>query len=451
MDSKKKTDLSRVEHTFGKISHEINAEFPDLDIIWIAHLPGNRKAAMQKSLHKIYDHPAGEEIIPYLEEISELEDPQYRISSISIERSKSLFGSNRALACSFADFNTLETEQAVRETAYADLFQILELLKGPEFSLKKLKKKYGKTIKPLKSIKEQILLNLGADCFSTICLALEGYKNPLPKMAKARAAQTMEARANHRPELFTFPIMLDMAKILYKNQKNKLENRKNPEKTLFKSVFPIAKDLQSGLDFTAAKSWADFCANTQILAWSSIEPKKILGSAVYTCEDPFMRSDAYLTSEILNIEPALMTDFDFYNPFADNELNERRHKKNCLEIFEVATNKFETESPEDVLHSTATEQNKRFFEGEILGWAAPAFLKLKQDYIQSDAPKEVLESLEETFKKYIDEIPWNTIETAGKNLIQARRKGRTMDTKTAEKLLSPNKEMAQLIKFLIQE
>ncbi len=442
-----KADLTTIDHIFGKISYEIEKEFPGLEIVWIPHAPGDRQAALQSKIHKIEDHPAGKHILPYLEGIAKFDDPLYRLSEIGIDKAKTIFSTEKMLVCIFCDADSLEDEYSIRHIAYTDLFQVLEIIQAPTFKIKQLQNKFGNKIAPLTSVDEQIIANLGGDCFAGICLSVQGYKNPIPRIAKLRATQALQPRPAYKPELFAFPLVLDLAKLVYRNQRLFLETIKNPERNLFKTVLTLAREVQGAFDPNSLKSWADFCHCAQILAWSGIEPNKILGTAVYTCEDPFMRSDAYLASEILSIDPALMTNFEFYNPFADDEINERRHRKLCLEMLDSAILKTNPKNVKELFEKTAQSQNEEFLKGKILGWCASGFIELAEK-CTTDKYQRVPKNAEEIFLEKINEIPWTSIRDAGECLIRERRKGVKMTADLAMKIMDIQTNLQPITRIL---
>ena len=158
------------------------------------------------------------------------------------------------------------------------------------------------------------------------------------------------------------------------------------------------------------------------MAWMNVDKNKILSAAIYTSEDPYMGPAAHLVSDILNIEPTLMTDMSFYNAFADQEINERHHSKACEENFQIIMSEALLEKDHNCFIQEAIKQNKNLLTGEPVGWCAYALLRAAQAFKNlTESPNTGSEEVHNVFQEALKEVPWWSIRKAARRAAYLRR------------------------------
>lgn len=423
------------------IARKVTDEFPSINVMFFAHMPGDALKMVEKRRFDVEHQIAGKAFMPRLEALAKQrdEDPLFRqdFAGMAIVREKGLLSfldKYYALACFFIDLGQIEDEYQLQQHAYGQIYQVLQLADPPAGKLSALKKKHGGFYQPSDTHEIQIINNMLSDLFAAIAGRLNGQSNALIRMAKYRALQALSPKSGHYPEFYAFPLIYDLAKLVLKEQEGKIEHQMSLGGVTFQTAYELTRNIGEAVDVKSASSWKNFCEATQQLAWAGIEPRKILGTAIYSCEDPFIRSDAYLVSDILGMEPMLVTNFDYYNPFTDDEVNGRRHQKACMDIFEILASQIGRPSVYKNFFKRAHEQNVAFLNGRILGWCAPA-LKEAAEILELDYEEHNLERVKEVFKKSVQDIPWEVIKSAGIELIDKKRKAQDVIIQKIPELL----------------
>ena len=72
------------------------------------------------------------------------------------------------------------------------------------------------------------------------------------------------------------------------------------------------------------------------MAWSGFSPDQILGAAIHSSPNPFIKSIGNLLAEITQIDPVSKEALQQgYNPYVDMEINQIAHDRHIEETFEM--------------------------------------------------------------------------------------------------------------------
>lgn len=286
--------------------------------------------------------------------------------------------------------------------------------------------------------------NMLADVFAAIMLYTEGYKGAINLLAKRRCQQAFEPILGYQAELYPYAIAAEATQMVLE------------EFSVFRSTktggpiaraIQIVEEVEQTFDDQAIKQWQRFAMAAQEMAWSGFERNKILQTAIYTSEDPYVRSMAYLTAEFLNSDPQPLVDFSAYNPFTVPEVNERLHFKRCEALYKDIM-ALPEEQRADAFLKAAEEQNRKLFLGDMTGWCVHA-LMAASEYFSSINDTEAAA----TQKPYMDQfaasvraIEWAPLFTLGCRILRHRRNGGEVNAETVLELSRRDPALDPLIR-----
>lgn len=411
-----------IEHKFLDISKNIKSVFPNLEMMWILHEAGARSDAIKKMDHKFKIHSSGRMM---LKELDKTPDSR-RFVGIACAKDKIkkslLPSSSYALACFFVDIETIENEQSITFQAYRDLYQVLNIF-NPDNTLNRVLDIPLQGFVPASDTAEDKSLmadHLGGDVFSALMAYFEGSKQAVYDLAKHRVKQIFRTQKDQCPENKIFPVMADAVRLLIEEYAQAVNTKKPGFSPLF-PAFSMTREIVQTFPKQSVKSWRIFCRQAQMMAWSGHDPETILGAAVFYTEDAFIRVDAHLACDTLGMRPQLMTRFDFYNSFADDELNERRHVKLCHDYFDALIMKSAMQNNIKVFTERIHRQNENFLLGTIMGWCCPALIRAVKP-LQKQYSLEALQESQRIFKEELPKTSWTSIKQTAQILFEIRRK-----------------------------
>ena len=134
--------------------------------------------------------------------------------------------------------------------------------------------------------------NMKADIFSALMMTSEGQKDAIVELARWRGMQASTDQAYHRPEEFPYAISIDVAEFAV----DKMKSRSSAN--LLKSVHLLSSGVSKTFDKQNLETWIHFTSPAQTMAWAGCTPDQILGAAIHTCPNPFIKSVGHLVSEV---------------------------------------------------------------------------------------------------------------------------------------------------------
>jgi len=203
------------------------------------------------------------------------------------------------------------------------------------------------------------------------------------------------------------------------------------------------------MDENTVRQWTSFIEPALEMVWGDISIAQILGAAIYTCDNVYNRSAAYMVAEILNTDPAPALQFEGYNAFSDTESQQRSHKLACFETFEyLQTHQYEIQNP-NIYFETAQSLCNTLLNGKPNGFCAPALIAMGQHIVKT--PDVSREELSGIFSAEINTLQWNTIRDMHILLIEHKMRGENVDINTIIEILrqgEDTRESAILLKHL---
>jgi hypothetical protein len=208
----------------------------------------------------------------------------------------------------------------------------------------------------------------------------------------------------------------------------------------------MAREIGDTYEDVSLLQWVSFCQAAQSMVWAGHSKSEILGAAVYSNEDPYIRSTAYIVAETLGADPVPPRHHDFNNPFADDAANERLHFKRARAAFPPILEKVAIEDDPGLFVLAAHESTSALLEGAPAGWCAPALRQAYKAYIgNTDEHRPAAEAAHDAFQAALGSTPWPLIVRLHKLLTDERRRtGQALSPAQAAELIKQDESCASL-------
>lgn len=386
----------KLHHISNAVRREVEDEFPTLRLFFILYQSDNFREAVIKRTQRLVEITKNEALATKIESLTEKEainKPFFGIQKeykkfwplpLSQEKHTAVFLLNR-------DLYNDETE--ARGHIYHLLYHALFLKKIHAKTQEKriiLHLKYNETPdlseptdqqKPqeMKSkgtpLPSQAYANMMADVFMVLMLKHSGQNNAIKHWARKRCELLFKATSHYEAELYPYPLAAESTQIVL----DEFAHYKRDDLQPIRRHMDITEEVSFTFDEKTVSQWIDFAYAAQEMAWAGLDKNKILQTAIYTSEDPYVRSIAYLVAEYLNTDPAPLTDVRFYNPFTPDEANMRLHLRLCQVTFNKILERTQREEDNKELDAFIKREIKRqniaLVNGEFVGYCVPALLQ----------------------------------------------------------------------------
>lgn len=405
------------------VAAQCRTAFPALDLHFIVHNPGqlaDRLPFVQEDIrrHKAYD--AARLILektPMIERSS--------LFGMAMKTRSGFFGLGKRhhfLALMNINTDDVADSRAGRHLAYHLAFHAIDLM---QFRLDpvNLERFSDGPMIPKRSPVNMALANLKADLFAVGMNFMQGNMAAYQETGRVRATQSITAFRGHRVE--DYPYIISSEAIQY--ALDAMRRRGIPAAhQMVRKACDLAHDLTGQIDEKQIKQWHAFASPAQNMAWAGHPPEEILGAAVNTSENPYIRATGYLVAQYAGITPlSASTMMARYNSFTSFERNERLHKERMDSIFESALSRSLREEASNALSDAANEQNIELAEGNILGWCADALQSAGMifDSSISKGREAAASAARDTFLNKKETNNWADLVDLGDKIIEEKRKG----------------------------
>ncbi len=417
-----------VEHSCNVIRRQIEEEYPDLRFFFLIHHEGQEQKALQIKNEEILELDHGELIYELLESTVQNNSADGLLGLVECRHSGllSTFKKPDYVALFKMNTNQYGIMDEAQHHIYHYSYQAIDLYKKYKRKTKGYKHIRDRNkddtcnfVIPENDKMQQARSNMLSDVFAAISLELTGKEGTIKSIAKRRSLDTLSGLRGVYGEMFPFPMAMEGTQLVYEDLKD------NP---MFKDKpLRLAVELTEEVGMTYGddeiKQWWSFCMPAQEMAWMGLEPHDILSAAIYTSEDPYVRSSSYIVSEAMELEPAPNYNFARYNPFTAQEVNERNHKKACEKVLNKILKKAEETQSSDAFYEEAERMNERLAEGYYIGWCAYSTLQAAKTF---DNPLSTESRFQETQNAFFEAkatMPWNNLVKISRLEMKAKREG----------------------------
>lgn len=407
---------SALDHICNVVRRQIQEELPNLTLFFIAHKKGDRRTALHEKQNELLDHPAGAALLPLLNKLSETGDGLSDFAGIAAGERRRWFGLHcqiAQMAAFFINADEFKDPEEARAHAYLLAWHGISLMLKAENE-------------PLATARtpqyDQISLareNMLGDAFCAVVLEITGHKNAIRDLARKRSLMALQPVRGYNAEEYPYPITADAVQVVFDELGDIIRKTKPVTQAI-----EIAQEIDITYDDNSIRQWGAFAMAAQEMAWLDFDKNKILGTSIYTSEDPYVRSTAYLVAEALNLKPAPLTDLGSYNPFTDQEVNERLHNKKCEEVFENILAKMAIDYDEPFFLGEIHQQNQRLMEGYPIGWCAHALLEASKIFQNTDQKNQhPAEMAANIFHETYRALEWESLRSICNMVMISRRQG----------------------------
>lgn len=271
-------------------------------------------------------------------------------------------------------YNDYDESIRVAHTLMAQFFETVSIY------LKDYSPSNGSILQPKRNQVAQCRSNLKNDIYSSLQMIRDGSYEAHTHLAKQRTIETLTPQSEHRPEDYPFPIAIDILNYAIENQISSTISTRGTSQLV--SQYQLATQIASCFEAENLHSWILFANSSQHMAWSGYTASQILGAAINTSTNPFIKSIGHLLAEITNLSPVEEDHLpQEYNPFLAEEINQIRHDRAIEETFEMAIiHAMEADSHLPIIR-VANLQNEGLLKGKISGWCASALHAAAKAYI----------------------------------------------------------------------
>lgn len=410
-----------LEEICNLVSRQIEELYPSMETAFIFHTSGMFHEIVETADHTVFKHPSVQIAQNILEKNSGREQSSFLGMAINHElKWMGLASKENLLALFNVNTDDFETPLSARQEIYHLVWHAIDLIevrKRPEYASKF---RSGPMI-PKRSPMNLARLNLQADVFSAVMCGLQGEEKALENLAKRRAIDSILPIHLKRAEDYPYVIALEAAQYAYAE----LLAMKPPRNKYMFYARQLAIEVGRAFDDKSIKDWWGFSEPAQDMAWRKFPQEIILGCAVHTSENPFVRATGHLVSEIANLVPISGLKLgDAYNAFAPSEHNQMLHREIMEKTFEEAASKGMAEESGAPFILAANQQNEDLAEGIILGWcgnALQAAAKAFENALSSGVSP--LQAARLEFEGTKDTTSWESLRNVGDAVIEQKRKG----------------------------
>jgi hypothetical protein len=415
-------DLSLLKTTCKNISENIKALFPSMRLYFLLGDIDKKSDTLASLLPEINNHVAFNSCYPTLKKWANSEEGTSYLG-FSVAEEGILF--------SFKRKNTFLAFIAVDTAIYADYNQAIQDVHRLTASfidsyinfLKSPTKKMGHlSLKNLAEV-ELSFLNLKSDIYSTLHMIKEGQYDSATKLAKQRCIEALTPQTTISPQFTPFAMAMDILEYTIEEQISASLSTRNQSAII--ATYQLASHISQSFDTDNIKAWMEFVNNSQIMAWTGFTASQILGAAINTSDNPYIKLLGHMVAEITNLAP---TDEDHlpngYNPFLNDEINKIRHESYIEETLEmILTHVVEADSHIPFIR-VANKQNEGLLKGRISGWCANALYASAKAYLQAqERGVPAIQAARLEFQSSQTQISWENLYKLGAHCVSMCRKG----------------------------
>lgn len=427
-------DYKSAKHICNVVRRQIQSCYPDLHLHFTIHDEDKREEAFYKDKPEICEHPAGDFLMSYPhEDIAKKIMSKNRTRFVSIAHSNSpgflgFFQTSAYLAISFVNFSRFENTDILKTHILHIAWHAISLYSEYENYRRTKSKDKPDTFTdehnvliPNLTPRQLHHRNLLGDIFSACIQTMQGREEAFEELAKLRAGDTLGTQTGFRAEEFPFPMCVDTLEYIFRDNINQYKKNK---KNIVHNAVKITEDIGGAYDPTSIQQWHSFSYPAQQMAWTGHDKETILGAAIYTGENTYAQSIADLISDTVEIKPKIVTNLQAYNPFTDNEANERLHKKMCKELLANLLRRLSRREDYTLIVEIINKQNDQLVAGKVMGWCVPALVPVA-DLVKNCGSENLFDQLindaADIFNKEVENISWDTLAYLSQKIFFSRR------------------------------
>lgn len=397
--------------------------YPALRLCYIVHGQGQFSEAIALREHDISTHPAFESAQIIIKKFLDQEHTSFL--GLAIASKPILFGlskRNSFLGLININIDSYKTLDEARHDINHHAWHAIDLMQLSHNPKYKNKFKSGPMI-PKRSPYNMAKANIKADAFAATLCGIQNSKDSIKLLSQKRALDVLQASPERRAEEYPFVVAMEPAEFALEEL---LAEGIAKSKAISESM-KTADEVAMIVDETGIgiEQWWSFSGPAQDMAWRGYPQEDILGAALNTSEDPYIRAIGYLIADVTGIEPKSAVELmNSYNAFANAEQNARLHRDLVDSVFEELVSSSMRDESSNVMLLTANQQNENLTHGNILGWCGHALQAAANAFEKAMIlGKEPDRAARLEFEGNKELTTWDAIQTLGERIIERKRMG----------------------------
>ena len=429
--------MESVAHMCRLVSRQVKESFRNLDIHFIVHHEGQRREALAIAAQEIAGHPAAETALHLLSRLRKSEESS--VLGTAVAHRRLFFGlasRDSVLSLCTVNLDQFEALQNARRAAWHLAWHAIDAMQFQAAPANRSGRE-SEIIVRRRNALEMANANMRADAFAAAISTLHGDENAVDRVAIIRGLNSLKTQSFHSPEFFPFVLAKEATDCAVQQAV-----RHSPSKRqMIPVALKIASNIGRTIDASGLRQWLAFSEPAQDMAWRGFTREEILGAAINTSEDTYVRATGYLIAEITGIRPhSIMSVRDRYSPFADETFNKQLHGKAIQTVFDDVIAQGLQQHSAEPFTRVANMQNELLTEGQTIGWCAAALQAAGRAYQSAlDAGSEPVASARREFEGGNKAMGWDTLCDLGKKIVKQCRSGQMVTMSGLEQLCADDK------------
>lgn len=436
--------IDTLRHSCEEISAEFADVYKDLHIKYVAHHAGQLSDALVVVAQEIEDHPASANAYQIMKKRYAKEESGYMGTAVAEEHYFFGLASKHSLIslCNM-NLNEFNNIRHARQFAYHLAWHSIDshayyISQESDYDYR------NPNITRKRTALEMASANLQADVFSCVIMYLKGEVDAIKYIGKRRGQESLAMKSKYTPEFYPYVIAMEATEEALKRYEKKPHMN---TRQIINAALKISREIGKVFDHESISKWISFSKPAQEMAWRGHTRNEIICAAINTSKDTFVRSTAFLVSQVTNSEPAPLSDIsEIYSPFADSEYNQELHNSTINHIFEDLITQGLARKDVTILTDLANKQNSGLTEGRVTGWCANAIQAAVYAYekaVLSGSHDPDLAALRE-FEQHRKKTNWDSLEELGDTVIKENRKGGMVTMKRLAEICDEIKDLDEI-------
>ncbi len=411
-----------VQQSCRAVARQMRDYSRNLNLSFIAHHAGQLLESLSLAGQELLSHPAGESVLRLLRTPRKNENSSF--IGLAVWRENLFLGlasRQKVMALTTLNISQHESLRDIRIQAWHMAWHAINLYNcrhDPDYESNFL----DGIVMPDLTGDALANANLRADVFSAVMCSINGDKDTIRHLAHMRCMNALTRSAGHKPENYPFPLAMEATQIALAD----LMRRPASKKRIIHAALQIADTIGKTYDELSLKQWIYFCKPAQDMAWRGDSKETILGAAVSTSQDTYIRATGFLVADITRITPVSIVALEgHYSPFAEDRYNQRLHEGMMERAFQKAVSAGMLAHNSEAFLALANEQNHKLPDGHILGWCASALQAAGRafDTALASGSKTPDEAARREFEGNSGKTTWDALKEMGESIIEQYRQG----------------------------
>lgn len=440
-------DHKNAKHSCNIFRRRIQSSFPELHVYFLLHKENTRYATYLKEKTQILGLQAGHNLCNFLDDPNNkhiLNANKSEFIALAQKRKNGFLGfakQKHFVALCTLNYDRFSNNEHLLSHIFHLGWHAINTYK--QYKDKPRIAQDNVILQPITKA-DQAQKNLMADIFACSLQKLDGDNSAPHRLIRQRATESVNKNLGFFAEQYPFPVCLETLEFTFKNDWAKYQKQKAP----LLAALQITEDVGKAFDRTSIEKWLAFALPAQEMAWMDYKPEKTLGAAIYTGENTYAQSIADMIAEKLSLKPEIIANLHDYNPFANNDVNIRLHKKLCHDKYAKIIQHIKQCSDYTVFLDYAQSENNKLSEGVFIGWCAhgltrAASVMLNYNNTQTGY-QQAMEKAQQAFNEEIDSLAWDTLQLFGHTIFDHKRKAKNLSVETLKEIAQKEDEFGSI-------